>query len=162
MQTSPPRPSPTPSPSPPLSPRPPPPHTPFRALYILAWPATVQVSYYTTGRFFLVLFGTAAFCTLTAGMWLFTIASPYFFWFGGPTVFLMVYLICHCELATPFPLFSPLYFPSDAAVERTMFSSDITEIRHPSLHFFFLPLVLMRLSANHFPIPLLHTFFFQL
>ncbi|CAM9884978.1 unnamed protein product, partial [Hapterophycus canaliculatus] len=41
-----------------------------------------KVLYHKTGRAFMVTNGIAAFITVTLGMWLFTIASPYFFWFG--------------------------------------------------------------------------------
>ena len=56
-----------------------------------------QVSYLNTGRTFAVTSGIIAFCTAMVGLWLFTIASPYFFWFGAPTMFLMCYLMFHCE-----------------------------------------------------------------
>lgn len=41
--------------------------------------------------------GTLTFVITTAGMWLFTIASPNFYWFAVPTAFLMFYLVFHCE-----------------------------------------------------------------
>lgn len=71
--------------------------------------ALSQVLYHKSGRLLLVSCGLIAFYTMSVGMWLFTITSPYFFWFGVPTVFLMFYLICHCECLHVVP--SPL--PSD-------------------------------------------------
>ena len=59
----------------------------------------LQVHYRSSGRPFLVATGTLTFVITTAGMWLFTIANPYFFWFGAPTVFLMIYFVFHCEHA---------------------------------------------------------------
>ena len=34
---------------------------------------------------------------LSAGMWLFTFAAPFFYWFGAPTAFIMGYLLLSCE-----------------------------------------------------------------
>lgn len=56
-----------------------------------------QISYYTTGRFGLITCALMSFITLTTGMCLFTIVTPAFYWFGGPTVFFIIYLACHCE-----------------------------------------------------------------
>lgn len=56
-----------------------------------------QVVYYSTGRFGLVTCALVSFAALSAGMWLFTIVSPAFYWFGVPAFFLMLYLACHCE-----------------------------------------------------------------
>ena len=72
-----------------------------------------------------MLFGTASFCTLTAGMWLFTITSPYFYWFGGPTVFLMLYLIFHCEATTK----------NKTDFYRTLWAIELLENRVGSLFF---------------------------
>jgi len=55
------------------------------------------VYYRSSGRGFLVATGTLVCIVTTGGMWLFTIASPLFFWFGAPTLFLMFYIVFHCE-----------------------------------------------------------------
>lgn len=57
-----------------------------------------QVMYLRARRVLLLPFGIIAFAALAAGMSLFTLTSASFYWFGVPTVFLMVYLGFHCEL----------------------------------------------------------------
>lgn len=39
-----------------------------------------------------------SFLTLTWGMWLFTIVTPAFYWFGLPAIFIIFYTGCHCAL----------------------------------------------------------------
>eukprot|EP00903_Cladosiphon_okamuranus_P008151 g7850.t1 len=51
--------------------------------------------YHKTGRAFLVTAGTLSFLITSVGLWLFTLASPYFFWFGAPSAFLLFYLVFH-------------------------------------------------------------------
>lgn len=60
-------------------------------------PLLLQVLYYRTGRFVMVAYGFIAFFCMSVGMWMFTIASPFFYWFGAPTLFTMIYLFCHCK-----------------------------------------------------------------
>lgn len=52
--------------------------------------------YHTTGRGLLVSAGVLSMTALLAGMWLFTFAAPYFYWFGAPTAFIMGYLLLSC------------------------------------------------------------------
>ena len=54
--------------------------------------------YHETDRVGLVCFALMSFFTMSAGMWLFTLVTPAFYWFGVPAVFVMVYMGCHCEL----------------------------------------------------------------
>ncbi|CAM9907342.1 unnamed protein product [Ascophyllum nodosum] len=51
--------------------------------------------YYKSGRLLVILFAIPSFLTMTTGAWLFTIERPAFYWFGLPSVFLIVYLGCH-------------------------------------------------------------------
>ncbi|CAN0201179.1 unnamed protein product, partial [Pylaiella littoralis] len=52
-----------------------------------------KVIYHKTGRCFLVSTGVFSVAALSAGMWLFTFAAPYFYWFAAPTAFIMGYLL---------------------------------------------------------------------
>ncbi|CAM9651150.1 unnamed protein product, partial [Ectocarpus sp. 8 AP-2014] len=52
-----------------------------------------KIMYHETGRCFLVTLGVFSVASLMTGMWLFTVAAPYFYWFGGPTAFVMGYLL---------------------------------------------------------------------
>ncbi|CAM9337250.1 unnamed protein product [Ectocarpus fasciculatus] len=54
-----------------------------------------KVIYHNTGRFGLVTCAMISFVTLTWGMWLFTIVTPAFYWFGAPAIFVIVYTACH-------------------------------------------------------------------
>ena len=60
-----------------------------------------KVLYTKTGRAFLVSAGVFSLLALSTGLWLFTIAAPYFYWFGAPTTFLMFYLLFSCESLFP-------------------------------------------------------------
>ncbi|CAN0457872.1 unnamed protein product, partial [Hapterophycus canaliculatus] len=50
-----------------------------------------QVLYHRTGRTWLVACALVAFVALSWGMWLFTIVTPAFYWFGVPAAFLVFY-----------------------------------------------------------------------
>ncbi|CAN0489164.1 unnamed protein product, partial [Hapterophycus canaliculatus] len=50
-----------------------------------------QVIYRSTGRFGIVSCALISFVTLTWGMWLFTIVTPAFYWFGAPALFIIFY-----------------------------------------------------------------------
>ncbi|CAB1118495.1 GT2 [Ectocarpus sp. CCAP 1310/34] len=52
-----------------------------------------KVIYHKTGRCFLVTAGVVSVGALSAGMWLFTFAAPFFYWFAAPTAFIMGYLL---------------------------------------------------------------------
>ncbi|CAM9202326.1 unnamed protein product [Ectocarpus fasciculatus] len=52
-----------------------------------------KVIYHKTGRCFLVTAGVLSVAALSAGMWLFTFAAPFFYWFAAPTSFIMGYLL---------------------------------------------------------------------
>ncbi|CAM9274163.1 unnamed protein product, partial [Laminaria digitata] len=52
-----------------------------------------KTMYHKTGMGFLVSMGVCSLAALSAGMWLFALAAPYFYWFGVPTAFLMGYLL---------------------------------------------------------------------
>ncbi|CAM9713813.1 unnamed protein product [Ectocarpus sp. 12 AP-2014] len=54
-----------------------------------------KMIYRNTGRFGIVTCAVISFITLTWGMWLFTIVTPAFYWFGGPAIFLIFYTACH-------------------------------------------------------------------
>ncbi|CAM9907274.1 unnamed protein product, partial [Ascophyllum nodosum] len=54
-----------------------------------------KVLYYNSGRKLLIPTAVLAFLTLSTGTWLFTIVHPAFYWFGVPSVFLIIYLGCH-------------------------------------------------------------------
>lgn len=41
--------------------------------------------------------GVVSVGALSAGMWLFTFAAPFFYWFAAPTAFIMGYLLLSCE-----------------------------------------------------------------
>ncbi len=41
--------------------------------------------------------GFISFCTLFVGMCLFSMSSAHFYWYGGASVFVLVYMMCHCE-----------------------------------------------------------------
>lgn len=56
-----------------------------------------QVIYHRTGRAFLVTLGVISLASLSTGMWLFSLAAPYFYWFAVPTTFVMGYLFLSCE-----------------------------------------------------------------
>ncbi|CAN0441529.1 unnamed protein product, partial [Hapterophycus canaliculatus] len=56
-----------------------------------------KVMYHDTGRSLLVTLGVVSVVALMSGMWLFTLAAPFFYWFGAPTAFIMVYLLISCE-----------------------------------------------------------------
>ncbi|CAM9831612.1 unnamed protein product [Ectocarpus sp. 4 AP-2014] len=56
-----------------------------------------KVIYRDTGRFGIITCAVISFITLTWGMWLFTIVTPAFYWFGAPAIFLIFYTACHCE-----------------------------------------------------------------
>ena len=59
-------------------------------------PSCPQVIYRNTGRFALVSCAMLSFVTLTWGMWLFTVVTPAFYWFGAPALFIIFYTGCHC------------------------------------------------------------------
>ena len=59
--------------------------------------ACLQVLYYSTSRAAVLTLGSIALLVVLAGMTLFTISTPIFYWFGVPTVFVLVYACCHCE-----------------------------------------------------------------
>ena len=71
----------------------------FKYTRILSSPplSPAQVLYYNSGRKLLIPTAVLAFLTLSTGTWLFTIVHPAFYWFGVPSVFLIIYLGCHCE-----------------------------------------------------------------
>lgn len=52
-----------------------------------------KVMYHKTDKCFLVTMGVLSLSSLSAGMWLFTLSTPYFYWFGLPTTFMMGYLL---------------------------------------------------------------------
>src|SRR5690606_26782955 len=52
-----------------------------------------KLSYLKTNRWPLYSFGVLSFLALSAGMWLFTISSPIFYWFGFFTALIQIYLI---------------------------------------------------------------------
>ncbi|CAM9165587.1 unnamed protein product [Scytosiphon promiscuus] len=52
-----------------------------------------KVMYHSSGRSFLVILGVVCVGALMSGMWLFTLAAPFFYWFGAPTAFIMMYLL---------------------------------------------------------------------
>eukprot|EP00903_Cladosiphon_okamuranus_P011011 g10400.t1 len=54
-----------------------------------------KIIYRNTGRFGLVTCAMLSFGTLTWGMWLFTIVTPAFYWFGAPAIFIIFYTACH-------------------------------------------------------------------
>eukprot|EP00752_Nemacystus_decipiens_P002163 g2060.t1 len=54
-----------------------------------------KILYDKTGRLGMVAFATAAFVALSAGMWLFTLVTPAFYWFGGPATFIVFYTAAH-------------------------------------------------------------------
>ncbi|CAM9997739.1 unnamed protein product, partial [Ectocarpus fasciculatus] len=54
-----------------------------------------KAMYYKSGRLMVLSTGFVSFCTLLIGMCLFTFASPYFYWYGAPTLFVIVYICCH-------------------------------------------------------------------
>lgn len=56
---------------------------------------TEKVMYYRACRLFLLPFGILSFTALAAGMSLFTLTSVWFYWFGVPTFFLVLYLGFH-------------------------------------------------------------------
>lgn len=58
--------------------------------------AREQALYNSTGRAGLVACATVAFAALSAGMWLFTLVTPAFYWFGAPAAFLVFYTAAHC------------------------------------------------------------------
>lgn len=37
-----------------------------------------------------------AFVALSCGMWLFTLVTPAFYWFGAPATFIVFYTAAHC------------------------------------------------------------------
>lgn len=57
---------------------------------------TMQIIYRSTGRFGLVTCALISFVALTWGMWLFTVVTPAFYWFGVPAIFIIFYTACHC------------------------------------------------------------------
>lgn len=57
----------------------------------------VKLMYHKTGRTFLVSIGILSVAALSTGMWLFTFAAPFFYWFAAPTAFIMGYLFLSCE-----------------------------------------------------------------
>jgi len=58
----------------------------------------MQILYKTTGRFALVSCALVAFLTLSWGLWLFTLVTPAFYWFGIPATFMVFYTAAHCAL----------------------------------------------------------------
>ncbi|CAM9227257.1 unnamed protein product, partial [Ectocarpus sp. 6 AP-2014] len=54
-----------------------------------------KVIYRNTNRFGIITCAVISFITLTWGMWLFTIVTPAFYWFGAPAIFLIFYTACH-------------------------------------------------------------------
>ncbi|CAM9535794.1 unnamed protein product [Ectocarpus sp. 8 AP-2014] len=56
-----------------------------------------KVIYRNTNRFGIITCAVISFITLTWGMWLFTIVTPAFYWFGAPAIFLIFYTACHCK-----------------------------------------------------------------
>ncbi|CAN0147914.1 unnamed protein product, partial [Ectocarpus fasciculatus] len=54
-----------------------------------------KVIYHHSGRFGLITCAIISFAALTWGMWLFTMVSPAFYWFGAPAIFLIFYTACH-------------------------------------------------------------------
>ncbi|CAM9791095.1 unnamed protein product, partial [Scytosiphon promiscuus] len=54
-----------------------------------------KIIYRNTGRAGLVTCALLSFVTLTWGMWLFTIVTPAFYWFGAPAIFIIFYTACH-------------------------------------------------------------------
>lgn len=62
---------------------------------------TSQELYFKTNRVFLIPMGIISVASLSTGMWLFTTSSPYFYWFGAPTTFLVGYLLLSCECHVP-------------------------------------------------------------
>lgn len=55
-----------------------------------------QVIYISTGRVGLVTCALIAFVALSVGMWLFTLVTPAFYWFGVPAAFFIFYTATHC------------------------------------------------------------------
>ncbi|CAN0224130.1 unnamed protein product [Ectocarpus fasciculatus] len=55
-----------------------------------------KVLYLNTNRFAIVSCAIISFITLTWGMWLFTIVTPAFYWFGAPAIFLIFYTAWAC------------------------------------------------------------------
>lgn len=55
-----------------------------------------QVLYEKTGRKGLVVSAVIAFVALSWGLWLFTLITPAFYWFGVPTTFVVFYTASHC------------------------------------------------------------------
>lgn len=45
-------------------------------------------------------YGIVAFCSIFAGMLLFTVSSPHFYFYGVPTLYTLVSMCCHCELVS--------------------------------------------------------------
>eukprot|EP00752_Nemacystus_decipiens_P013327 g11801.t1 len=54
-----------------------------------------KVMYYKSGRWAVLTTGSISYCTLLAGMMLFTQSSAHFYWYGVPTTFAIVYMCCH-------------------------------------------------------------------
>eukprot|EP00903_Cladosiphon_okamuranus_P011009 g10398.t1 len=54
-----------------------------------------KVLYDRTGRLGLVACAIVAVIALSSGMWLFTLVSPAFYWFGAPSAFIVFYLGAH-------------------------------------------------------------------
>jgi cellulose synthase/poly-beta-1,6-N-acetylglucosamine synthase-like glycosyltransferase len=52
-----------------------------------------KLKYLSTNRIPLYVFGVFSFLTLSAGMWLFAISAPIFYWYGVFVAFLNIYLI---------------------------------------------------------------------
>ncbi|CAM9911429.1 unnamed protein product, partial [Ascophyllum nodosum] len=64
---------------------------------VLSCPPTDEekVLYYSTSRAAVLTLGSIALLVVLAGMTLFTVSTPIFYWFGVPTVFVLVYACCH-------------------------------------------------------------------
>ncbi|CAM9620212.1 unnamed protein product [Ectocarpus sp. 6 AP-2014] len=54
-----------------------------------------KVLYHKSGRLTMLSTGFVSFCTLLTGMSLFTMSSPHFYWYGAPTIFVVVHICCH-------------------------------------------------------------------
>ncbi|CAM9213979.1 unnamed protein product [Ectocarpus sp. 12 AP-2014] len=54
-----------------------------------------KIIYHHSGRLGLIMCAMISFAALTWGMWLFTMVTPAFYWFGAPAIFLIFYTACH-------------------------------------------------------------------
>lgn len=62
-----------------------------------SFPSLPQVLYHATGRSTVVGYGLIGFSSIFAGMLLFTISSPHFYFYGVPTLYTLISMCCHCE-----------------------------------------------------------------